>query len=679
MPITPQEALERARNYLREGKSVEWVQARLKEYGLPTLEELNVLNSGGEGQAAESPPTLSRTRPLYTPSPLSALEGIIAAGQGLTFNKMDDIARMSGMEGVGQKINEIDAAAPMATQMAGRAVGSIPWALLTAGAVNPITSTPLAMAAGMGLGGLEGLLYSAGEGNQPGEPRVDPLLSVGGGIVGGPLAAVGGRVGRPVQTAEQRAAETLQGVVEASPRGQTMLDDFADVQAGRVHTTAGPRPPDGVMADIPELRPLAEGAVAAGGAESQALARRVLGPRAQGAQARGMQAIVDLAGGEINPRGVADAAARTARRVVAQEGYDNIASVMVPREARQALKRVLTKRGVQDAFTAAKEAAEVGEHVRLDRLGNPVREPARGNWRAAMRLEPTADFEALQQTYLALKARVDAGFRAGGDAATTARALRDDVLKPFEEAMNLIPGFRDAQRNYARASQVIEAVDRGGRFMQENPDEIARYLRSLGDNTEAVAAYRNSALDQMFNVPRGQVRGRNVASRFDTEGFDEKLGHLFGADSRDVRAFLDALDTEATYRGTTTALTGGSPTAPRQAVMQQLMEPDVPAPGLGDIARRVAEGLLRGGKESGTAAGLGAVSGLRRARAIELGTARGREAGNILSRALLSGDDAAVRGLLGINPVPARPSRVAPWIGLLGGISGLRGLSGVGQ
>jgi len=654
MPIDPGEVLRRARAYLAEGKSVEWVQSRLQEYGLPPLEELG----GGEAEVAQ-PVAPKRGIPGpaglgFTPMPVAPPSAVeqpaVAVGQGLTLNKLDNILKAVGAGKAGEAINRIDEETPVAGRIAGRMIGATPWGLLTAGAVNPITSLPLAMAAGAGLGALEGGVAAYGE------KGMSVPLNMALGAVGGPMMAVGGRgVTTPVQTAEQRAAQELQRVVGGSPRGAGGL--LADVSERQARSPFLP-------VDTPELRPLGAGAVAAGGPEAKTAAQTVLRPRADAAQARTMVTVSDLSSGRRTPAVVYERLVERANEAINRANYGLVEAAEVPQAVRREIAPLMRTKAMQDAFRATMSAEDA---VRPTSLITPTPDLARQNLATQWPLDAeNVDFRTLQKTWLAMRDRVKAMYKAGGDEAVMAHEVDTQVYRPFTDAMNKIDNFRVAQTGARQGYEVLEMVEAGKRFMQDNPDVIADLMRQYAKNPRALAAYRNVVLDQLFNVPRGQIRGRNVATRFNTEAFDEKLVHVFGGENPRVLRFLRDLDNEEAMRESATALLGGSQTADKQTIIQALNAPDIEPPGVMSVLRRVAEGVLRGGKESGTAAGLGGVSAVRQARLLERGLARGREAGNILTDAVLDPSGSRLRGLLNLSPSPKRRSAVWPYVAGLG-------------
>lgn len=181
-----------------------------------------------------------------------------------------------------------------------------------------------------------------------------------------------------------------------------------------------------------------------------------------------------------------------------------------------------------------------------------------------MPIDPaTLDVRGLDLVKRSLDDQISVAQRAGRN--NEARVLTTMKNKLVEGAPE---EYRAALDAFYGPSAVIDALDNGRSVFQRSvhPGEVSAEVKALsGADRDAYLQGARSALDEIMMNARND--GGAARAMFEKGANKAKLYSLLGKD--EAKTFLNALDRETTFAGTSYAATGNSVTAGRQAAQQR--------------------------------------------------------------------------------------------------------------
>jgi hypothetical protein len=181
------------------------------------------------------------------------------------------------------------------------------------------------------------------------------------------------------------------------------------------------------------------------------------------------------------------------------------------------------------------------------------------------------DVRTLDYIKRGIDATIESGFAGKGLSKTEASALRD-LRKVFVNAIDEnVPAYRDARKAYAGDMEVIDAMRAGmSDFGKLDHEQVIKLVSGMGNAEKE--AFRTGVARSLYGTIMDPSTNFNAANRIiNSPETTAKLQPLFD-DPAHFRLFKAALEREAQLFQQSNKILGGSQTAKRQAMAEELDE-----------------------------------------------------------------------------------------------------------
>lgn len=236
--------------------------------------------------------------------------------------------------------------------------------------------------------------------------------------------------------------------------------------------------------------------------------------------------------------------AREARRKVAKEAYGPLESMYAQLDDDAAAE-------FRQLFEDSEELQRQWAKIR------PSKETAIVREEGAITDIEGLDFKNLQTLAQRLDDDASAAFRAGrGNEGNALRSVWQQLTDVMEETM---PGYRAANRQYAQSTATLKAFDNGAKALTKPAAQIAEDITKLGENAEAVKAYRFGMVDALGRKLRGMRLGSDVARGIADAGpeIEARLRAAFPDQDSFERFLTQHAQTERRFAQTRELVLGG--------------------------------------------------------------------------------------------------------------------------
>ena len=181
------------------------------------------------------------------------------------------------------------------------------------------------------------------------------------------------------------------------------------------------------------------------------------------------------------------------------------------------------------------------------------------------------DVRTLDYIKRGIDASIESGFRGQGMSTAEASALRD-LRKVFVNAIDEnVPAYRAARQEYAGDMEVIDAMRAGmSDFGKLDSEQVIKLVSGMGNAEKE--AFRTGVARSLYGTIMDPSTNFNAANRIiNSPETTAKLQPLFD-DPAHFRLFKAALEREAQLFQQSNKILGGSQTAKRQAMAEELDE-----------------------------------------------------------------------------------------------------------
>lgn len=593
-PIRPPDRDRVARNVdtmASKGASADEIESYIQSEGLQPI---------AQPKASSIPPIAAESthgRPRPKDSTLSPLAALAPVAQGLTLGAADEI--LGAVEGANQALHggsfkqgyvegrdKVRAGTkqfadenPIASKVL-NVVGGIAPAFFGPGKTLIQAGTPLLAKMGLGaaegaaLGGVSGAL-SADENRGTGAIEGAAL----GGVLGGGLPLVGAGVS---------AARNIAGRTGAAAGRHANALVARALERDQVVPNAlvAPAGKPAVLADLAgeNTLGLARGAQATPSDAKQRLADFLQGRQAE--QPTRVLTDLETAAGRQNEN-VHDTAEQliAQRKANAKPLYDKVRDVVV--DDPDVIATISGSPYFRKAHTIGRQIArEEGFNLpplvkeSLDADGNVIKE------------QVPQTVQAIDYTKRGLDALIERKYNSGGMDKNLARILRTKLSGALERVDNAVPDYKAARQQFAGDSDLIDALESGRNFLNEDYRVTAKELGRMTDGEKELHAA--GALDAIRQKIDETPDGADVVKRvFGNPRKRDQLKVLLG--DQKFAQLEDQMGVESRMVRTKDRVLGGSPTARIQTELAELNEnPVIPA----------AEAVVRGNPKAAAIRGL---------------------------------------------------------------------------
>lgn len=460
-------------------------------------------------------------------------------------------------------------------KLGNEALGMSPWLLLTRGR-SGAAKLPELIKEGAKMGAAQGALggYGASEGDVPEQALGTALGATTGGVLGSVIPGAVEGVVKPGIGAVSRAirnkgtpASGRDKILEALERDKSSPDELARLydeltgSPGLGSTVGYYTPGEGKpvslldvsspgpnVAGLPNLNALAEAAVTVPG-KGKAAATKALSEKTSAQQSRIEQDLNLLSplkdyGKRLTDleRSLGEKSAPFYKRAFDQGEVTDPETIAMLAD-RPALEKAFSRAKVRAANRGEKEPGPptvlMLHHTKMaldDMIGEAITKGARGEAGELM-------------------------------------ALKRELLGKIEQAA---PSYREAREIYSGGKELQNAAELGRQFMKEDTWVTQDILDGM--SPEALEMFRMGAVQKFRDMIGRSKQGTDAtkAMQVNTRGFGERLASLFPDKPEVANSLLKRLELEGRMYDAGSRILSNSPTARRQAAIQDLKE-DAPA------------------------------------------------------------------------------------------------------